>query len=83
MRTCVAKNSGHLMHAEGVDTSRSVRDNDVCVRIIVGESSSNVTHDFPRAEPREGDVKRGTAPGGRVWERVGEIRRTQAAVPAN
>ena len=55
---CVAKNNSHLMHVEGVDTLRSVRNNDVCVRIIVGDLA-NVTRDFPRPEPRRNDVKRG------------------------
>ena len=55
---CVAKNNSHLMRVEGVDTLRSVRNSDVCVRIIVGDLA-NVTHDFPRPEPRRNDVKRG------------------------
>lgn len=38
MRICVAKNSDHMMHPEGVDTLRLVRNGDVCVRIIVGET---------------------------------------------
>lgn len=38
MLTCVvAKNGDHLMHTEGVDMSRLVRNSGVCVRIIVGE----------------------------------------------
>lgn len=58
MRTCVAKDSDHLTHPEGVDTLRLVRNGDVCVHIIVGDPA-NVTHDFPRPEPRGNDVKRG------------------------
>ena len=50
------------MHVEGVDTLRSVRNSDVCVRIIVGDLA-NVTHDFPRPEPRRNDVKRGATVG--------------------
>lgn len=49
-----------MMHPEGVDTLRLVRNGDVCVHIIVG-GPANVAHDFPRLEPRGNDVKRGTA----------------------
>jgi len=32
---CFTKNSSYLMRAEGVDTLRSVRNSDVCVRITL------------------------------------------------
>lgn len=66
MRICVAKNSEHLTRVEGVDTSRSVRNSDVCVRIIAGDLA-NVTRDFPRPEPRGNDVKRGATLPVLIW----------------
>lgn len=50
---CVAKNSGHVMRAEGVDTLRSVRNSDVCVRIIVGDLA-NVTLTIFHDQNRDG-----------------------------
>lgn len=84
MRTCVAKNSDHMMHPEGVDTLQLVRNGDVCVHIIVGDSA-NITHDFPRPEPRGNDVKRGTAEqrevevGGGSGERRQQLRLIKTA----
>lgn len=52
---CVAKNSGHLMRAKGVDTLRSVRNSDVCVRIIVGDLA-NITLTIFHDQNRNGTM---------------------------
>jgi len=52
---CFAKNSSYLMCAEGVDTLWSVRNSNVCVRIIVGDLA-NVTLTIFHDQDRDGTM---------------------------
>lgn len=68
------------MRAKGVDTLWSVRNSDVCVRIIVGDLA-NVTLTIFHDENRNGTMwKEGQWMVGRDGR---EARGTQAAAPAN